>query len=113
MFELNTYVFSKYGHLKKNWLLILLFFKHILKIGSVYVFIIPVRECSISLTASFLNFALQNFEEKKKQQKVLTSVGTDQEKKVRRGEGEAVKHFFSWGGRRKCRDADSTIMKLP
>jgi len=34
-------------------------------------------------------------------------------KKVGREEGEAVKHMFSWGGRRKCRDADLTIMKLP
>jgi len=36
-----------------------------LKIDSIYVFIIPVGECSISLPASFLHFAFQNFEEKK------------------------------------------------
>jgi hypothetical protein len=101
MFELNTYVFSKYGHLKKNWLLILLFFKHILKIGSVYVFIIPVRECSISLTASFLNFALQNFEEKKKTAESADKCGYRPRKKSEERGGGGSQTFLLLGWQKK------------
>jgi len=66
-----------------------------LKIGSIYVFNTPVGECSISLPPSFLHFAFQNFEEGgKKQQKVLPSVATDQEKSGKRGGGGSQTFVF-------------------
>jgi hypothetical protein len=78
-----------------------------LKIGFIYVFLIPVGECSISLPPSFLHFAFQKFEKrKKKNSRKCCQVWLQTKKKVGRGEGEAVKHLFSWGGRRKHKYAD-------